>query len=52
MCTNDKIVELESQHKLAEIAGATVVELESGHSPFLVKKAIEPLVDIITKGSQ
>ncbi|KAI2614732.1 Alpha/beta hydrolase fold-1 [Hypoxylon fragiforme] len=52
VCTNDKIVELESQHKLAEIAGATVVELESGHSPFLVKKAIEPLVDIITKGSQ
>ncbi|OTB14253.1 hypothetical protein K445DRAFT_24033 [Daldinia sp. EC12] len=39
----------EEQYKRAEVAGATAVELECGHSPFLIDSEIAALVDIITK---
>ncbi|KAI8959596.1 Alpha/beta hydrolase fold-1 [Daldinia sp. FL1419] len=49
VCKNDKIVMPKDQYRFAEAAGATVVELECGHSPFLIEKETAALVDIITK---
>ncbi|KAI1088812.1 alpha/beta-hydrolase [Rostrohypoxylon terebratum] len=49
VCTKDKIVPPEKQYQRAAAAGATIVELDCGHSPFLLDKETEVLLDVITK---
>ncbi|KAI0141161.1 alpha/beta-hydrolase [Hypoxylon sp. NC0597] len=51
VCTRDRIVPPEQQYQWAALAGATVVEFECGHSPFLLEKETALLVDIITKAA-
>ncbi|KAI1408734.1 Alpha/beta hydrolase fold-1 [Hypoxylon sp. FL1857] len=52
VCKNDKMVPPEKQYQRAAEAGATVVELDCGHSPFLLEKETALLVDIITKAAE
>lgn len=52
VCTKDKIVPPEKQYQRVAAAGATAVELDCGHSPFLLDKETEVLVDVITKAAK
>ncbi|KAI1134978.1 Alpha/beta hydrolase fold-1 [Hypoxylon sp. FL0543] len=52
VCTRDKIVPPEKQYQRAADAGATVAELECGHSPFLRDRETAQLVDIILKAAE
>ncbi|KAI1372670.1 alpha/beta-hydrolase [Hypoxylon crocopeplum] len=51
VCKNDKIVKPENQYQRAKAAGATIVELECGHSPFLLEEETKVLIDVITKAA-
>ncbi|XXG94905.1 hypothetical protein Hte_001164 [Hypoxylon texense] len=51
VCKKDKIVLPENQYKRAKAAGAQVVELDCGHSPFLLEKETASLVDIVMKAA-
>ncbi|KAI2619292.1 Alpha/Beta hydrolase protein [Hypoxylon sp. NC1633] len=46
-CKKDMIIPLERQYQRAKIAGATIQELDCGHSPFLLEKKTASLVEII-----
>ncbi|KAI0889654.1 alpha/beta-hydrolase [Annulohypoxylon maeteangense] len=52
VCKKDKIVPPEKQYQRAAAAGATIVELNCAHSPFLLDKETEVLLDVITKATQ
>ncbi|KAI1456549.1 alpha/beta-hydrolase [Annulohypoxylon moriforme] len=52
VCKTDKIVPPEGQYQRAAAAGATLVELDCAHSPFLLDKETEILVDVIIKATQ
>ncbi|KAI2472426.1 alpha/beta-hydrolase [Annulohypoxylon bovei var. microspora] len=52
VCKKDKIVPPEKQYERAAAAGATVVELDCAHSPFLHDKETEVLLDVITKATE
>lgn len=51
VCKKDKIVLPENQYQRAKEAGARVVELECGHSPFLLEKETAALVDIVIQAA-
>ncbi|KAI1780238.1 Alpha/beta hydrolase fold-1 [Hypoxylon cercidicola] len=51
VCKKDQIVSPEDQYKRAKAAGAQVIELECGHSPFLLEKETAVLVDIVIKAA-
>ncbi|KAI1099153.1 alpha/beta-hydrolase [Jackrogersella minutella] len=52
VCKQDQIVPPENQYKRAAAAGATLVEFDCAHSPFLLDKETGLLIDIITKAAE
>lgn len=51
VCRKDKIILPENQYKWAAAAAAKIVELECGHSPFILEKETATLVEIISKAA-
>ncbi|KAI1208931.1 Alpha/beta hydrolase fold-1 [Annulohypoxylon truncatum] len=52
VCKKDKIVPPDKQYQRAAEIGATLVELDCAHSPFLLDKETEVLLDVITKAAK
>lgn len=46
---NDLIVPYEGQKAMAHAAGAEIVELECGHSPFMKERETSMILDVIEK---
>ncbi|KAJ1330814.1 alpha/beta fold hydrolase [Microdochium nivale] len=52
VCTLDEAINPELQRGMARSCGASIVEIDAGHSPFIVPRHVEKIVEVITAAPQ
>ncbi|KAJ1324117.1 alpha/beta fold hydrolase [Microdochium nivale] len=52
VCTLDEAIKPELQRGMARSCGASMVEIDAGHSPFIVPRHVEKMVEVITAAAR